>query len=135
MALQDLQTVGLRMGFSYLCVFSTYNDFGISLWHWSPSWGWEFWLKVTICVLLAGVIALMAWSTYGVLKIKGLIFAVVFVASIWFTIIEIMMLFDYPSPGLGLILFVSFATILGIGISYSSLHYKLAGIGHTELVG
>jgi hypothetical protein len=40
----------------------------------------------------------------------------------------------HSRPELGLILLSSIATLFGIGINYSPIHYRLAGIGHTEVI-
>ena len=124
----------LRMLFVYVCVFSFYNTYGISLWHWPTQGSFEFWAKITVGLILIALYFVMAWSTYGALKIKGLVFVSIILASIWITAVELLLLLGYPRPSFGVMLMTSVATLLGIGLNYSPIHYRLAGIGHTEIV-
>lgn len=124
----------LRMVFAYVCVFSFYNTTGISLWHWPTESSFAFWLKTTVGLGLVASCFIMAWSTYGALKFKGIFFVSLMIASIWITLIELLTMLGHPRPELGLILLSSIATLLGIGINYPPIHYRLAGIGHTEII-
>ena len=124
----------LRMIFAYVCVFSFYNTIGISLWHWSTESRFEFWMKITVGLGLLASYFIMAWSTYGALKLKGILFSSIIIASIWITLVEFLAMLGHSRPELELILLSSIATLLGIGINYSPIHYRLAGIGHTEVI-
>lgn len=124
----------LRMLFVYVCVFSFYNTYGVSLWHWPTQSSFEFWAKITVGLILIALYFVMAWSTYGALKIKGIVFVSIILASLWITAVELLLLLGYSRPSLGVMLMTSVATLLGIGLNYSPIHCKLAGIGHTEII-
>jgi hypothetical protein len=124
----------LRMIFAHVCVFACYNTTGFSLWHWPTESNLAFWMRITAGLGLFAALFIMAWSTYGTLKLKGILFTTIIIASIWFTFIEFLAMLDHPRPELGLILLSSIATLFGIGINFAPIHYQLAGIGHTEVV-
>jgi len=124
----------LRMIFAHVCVFAFYNTTGFSLWHWPTESNLAFWMRITAGLGLLAAFFIMAWSTYGTLKLKGILFTTIIIASIWITFIEFLAMLDHPRPELGLILLSSIATLFGIGINFSPIHYRLAGIGHTEVV-
>jgi hypothetical protein len=124
----------LRMIFAYVCVFALYNTTGISLWHWPTESRFAFWMKITVGLALLASYFIMAWSTYGALKLKGILFSSIIIASIWITLVEFLAMLGQSRPELGLIFLSSIATLFGIGINYSPIHYRLAGIGHTEVI-
>ena len=124
----------LRMIFAYVCVFALYNTTGISLWHWPTESRFAFWMKITVGLALLASYFIMAWSTYGALKLKGILFSSIIIASIWITVVEFLAMLGHSRPELGLIFLSSIATLFGIGINYSPIHYRLAGIGHTEVI-
>ena len=124
----------LRMIFAYVCVFAFYNTTGISLWHWPTESRFAFWMKITVGLALLASYFIMAWSTYGALKLKGILFSSIIISSIWITLVEFLAMLGHSRPELGLIFLSSIATLFGIGINYSPIHYRLAGIGHTEVI-
>jgi hypothetical protein len=124
----------LRMIFAYVCVFAFYNTTGISLWHWPTESRFAFWMKITVGLALLASYFIMAWSTYGALKLKGILFSSIIIASIWITLVEFLAMLGHSRPELELILLSSIGTLFGIGINYSPIQYRLAGIGHTEVI-
>lgn len=128
------QGIVARTLFSALMVFMVYNPSGHSYLHWVSEGLSPFWPKVTV-----GLFLLLAhgaiWATIiGVLKRRGVLLITLTLTGAWISIAELL-----GTEGVrgttGLIVPLCIITMLySIGLSWSLIHHRLAGVSHVESI-
>lgn len=131
-----------RFVLAVVVVFATYNPWGLSFFHWTvaPMFAANGGIGTLGPVkVLAGILLLIGWviclqSTRRSLGIKGaLLVAALFGTLVWL-LIDQRLLQAGSSRSIAVIVLVTLAGILGIGMSWSHLNRKLTGQVDTDQV-
>ncbi|RYI98725.1 MAG: hypothetical protein EON47_18780 [Acetobacteraceae bacterium] len=129
----DWRGVAARVLFSSFAVFAAYNPSGHSWWHWLWRGEAGFWTKLAVTLLLLGLHGVIWATVLGVLKWRGVMLVL---ATLFASAMALAPLVP-ASPvegGRVLLLLVMVALLYAVGLSYSHIHHRLAGISHVEKV-
>jgi hypothetical protein len=128
----DWRGVVARALLNLFLVFAVYNPSGRSYVHWVlDGFDW-FWAKLMVGGVLVATFVMLWRTTRGVIGHAGiaLVLVVSLAASMTLARLTGHALFDGVSPVVWLL--ASLAAVFTVGLSWSPLHHRLAGITHTE---
>lgn len=119
----------VRLLFAILLVFGIYNPSGYSYYHWllAGDGGGDWTVKLFVGVVIAFLLFTHLQATWRSMKLIGVSLVVLVVASnIW--VLSDHGLIDLSDPTvLTLTLLTGVAVVLGVGLSWSLIRYRLAG--------
>jgi hypothetical protein len=117
---------------SLFLVFAVYNPSGRSYLHWVLGGFDWFWAKLAVGGVLLAVFALLWRTTRGVLGPGGVVLVLVicFASGLTFARVTGQDLLQGMTPLVWALL--SIAALFTVGLCWSHLHHRLAGVTHTE---
>ena len=130
----DWKAALARVLFSLFVVFAVYNPSGRSYWHWLWDGSGHFWPKLTVGLLLMIIHGAILGTLFGALGRKGVALVTIAVLSAWITLAQLtelggLSLEDFAIMPLGVL-----SVVYAVGLCWSLLHHRLAGITHVEIL-
>jgi len=118
----------LRIVFSVLLVFVTFNPTGTSYYHWvKAGWDTDMPLKVLAGIALLIGILVCARATYRSIKIVGVVLVAALLAALVWVAYDFGLL-DVKDPGvMQWLVLLALGLILGIGLSWSIIRRMISG--------
>lgn len=128
------QGIVARTLFSAIMVFMVYNPSGHSYLHWVSGGLSPFWPKFTI-----GLFLLLAhgaiWATIiGVLKLRGVVLVTLTLIGGCMSVAQLFGTGGAGSATRVTVMLCILAMLYSIGLSWSLIHHRLAGITHVETI-
>lgn len=122
-------TAGLivRLLFAILLVFGIYNPFGHSYYHWVLSEDGDWTAKLFIGTVIAFLVFTHLQATWRSMKLIGIsLITLIVVTTIW--VLWDYGLLDLADPTVfALTVLSGIATVLGTGLSWSLVRYRISG--------
>jgi len=128
----DWRGVVSRALLNLFLVFAVYNPSGRSYTHWVLSGFDWFWAKVTVGGLLLAVFAMLWRTTRGVIGHGGIALVLIMSLGTSLTLSRLTGhgLLEGVTPVVWTL--TSLAAVFTVGLTWSHLHHRLAGVTHTE---
>ena len=127
----DYTSVLIRFLFSLFFVLATYNPSGVSYFHWMQSAG-DLPLKLLVGLILIGVYAILAISTWRMIGMFGVSLVIATCAAAGWLLWELGVVDLGSISAFSTSILVMLAVVFTAGISYSGVHTRLTGILHIE---
>ncbi|GEO38304.1 O-antigen ligase [Skermanella aerolata] len=109
-------------------VFATFNPSGYSYVHWVLSDNKEPWsLKILTGIVLGSIVATFFLATRRSLGVRGMIATAGLLAAATWTLIDLGLLRDLSNGAYVTIVLVAVASVLALGVSWSSLTLRMSG--------
>lgn len=128
----DYSSVIIRFLFSLFFVLATYNPSGVSYFHWIQSLS-DLPLKLLVGLILLGIYAMLAVSTWKLIGGFGVALMVLVCATAGWTLWELGVIDLGSLSAVSTGFLVMLAVIFTAGMSYSGIHTRLTGLLHTQI--
>jgi len=130
----DWKAVVARLIFSLFIVFSAYNPSGYSFWHWVTAGNGQFWLKLSVSLMLLGLHVILWRAVWAILRPSGVMFIALLCVCGFVALLELGILDGSDSDAALIYLMFSLAILLTSGLSTASIMHRLTGVQHVEEV-